>query len=650
MWAMFAFSALGCHGAREPAPTPDPSTIAFVGVDVVPMDREGVLRAQTVIVRKETIVAMGPTVAVPPGARVIDGHGKFLVPGLADMHAHLLRESDLLLYLARGVTTVRNMWGAPVHLAWRDRIAHGQLLGPTIHTAGPIVDGDPPVHDGSLVVRDAASADAAIALHRKLGYDFVKVYSNLPLPAFERLVVAAESARLTVVGHVPRPVGFERAIDAGQRSVEHLTAFSEALQKADSPVAGKFDRASRAKKLDYVDEAKIPLLAKHIHDRGAFICPTRVVMAGDESPASLETRLARPEMKYVGAFDRVILESEVHRSPERVAEGARSLAFADRMIAALHEAEARIVVGTDTGNPFVIPGFSVHEELALLVHDGLSPYEALAAGTRAAAELLGKDDFGAIAVGKRADLLLVDGDPLTDVRALDRIDAVVARGRFLGKSELATLLSRAEALARDHDPFAGAKPLDEHPDFAATFAITFRGAAFGAERVSVSKGTIRSQSFDPHSGQSNAVEMADDRVTVDSDGPMGRGHAVLTRAGGKAVVDATLLPGSENRLEIAVDPDAFLDASGFLASRFALLPKLRDLAVGASVEVREAELSAGSSLELPTRTLVVRRVEWRRFEIARGDEKPAILTVDERGYPIAYEVRAFGDVVRFERR
>jgi imidazolonepropionase-like amidohydrolase len=648
-----AIALFACRNTPEPARPPlDPDTLAFVDVNVVPLDREGVLAGQTVIVRKDTIAAVGPSssVPVPPGARVIDGRGKFLLPGLADMHAHLLREADLLLYLARGVTTVRNMWGAPMHVAWRDRVAHGELLGPTIHTAGPIVDGDPPVHDGSLVVRDEASADRAIALHSKLGYDFVKVYSNLSSPAFERLTAAAKSAGVRVVGHVPRSVGLERAIDGGLSSVEHLSAFSEALQTADSPVAGKFDRASRAQKLDHIDDAKIPPLVKHLHDRGAFVCPTRVVMAGDEPKAALTERLARPETRYVGAFDRVIWQGEIDRAPEQLALDARSLAFADRMIAALHEGKADLLVGTDTANPFVVPGFSVHEELAMLVRDGLSPYDALTAATRNAARFLGTSS-GVVAPGMRADLLLLEGNPLTDIRATAQIDSVIVRGRLLDERAIATLLARAERLVGDRDPFAGAPPLFPASEFAATFAITFRSAPFGAERVALSNGVLRAESFDPHSGQTTKAEIAKTRLLLESEGPMGRGRALLDRDGAKVHAAGTLLPGSDATLDAEIG-SAVLDASGLLASRFVLLPELGKLALGESIEVREAELSLGSSLALPLHTLVVRRIACneRCFEIVEGKSPPALLAIDARGFPISYEVRAFGDVVRFERR
>src|SRR5678816_1133295 len=186
--AAAAAASLDCarSAAPEPAHAPGEPAVAFVGVTVLPLDTGAGLPDHTVIVRGERIERVGPraSVAVPPDAQVIDGRGRTLMPGLMDMHVHLNRTEDLAILLALGVTTVRNMWGAPIHLEWRDRVARGELPGPTIYTAGPIVDGEHPAHPGSLIVRSEADADRAIALHRRLGYDLVKVYSRLTPPVF----------------------------------------------------------------------------------------------------------------------------------------------------------------------------------------------------------------------------------------------------------------------------------------------------------------------------------------------------------------------------------------------------------------------------------------------------------------------------------
>ena len=666
-----ALSIASCAPAPSPAAAPlaDEGTLAFVDVNVVPLDTERVLGGQTVVVRGGTIVAVGPSaeVTVPAHARRLDGRGKYLMPGLADMHTHLVREEDLSLYVARGVTTVRNMWGAPVHLAWRERIARGTLVGPTIFTAGPIVDGEDPTHDASLVVRNAQEAKDAIALHQRAGYDFVKVYSGLSLPAFEALSAAAKSAGLPVVGHVPRPVGLGRAIDDGQRSIEHLGAFSEALQRDDSPVAGKFDAASRARKLDFIDDAKVTPLVSHIRQSGAWVCPTRVVWSSNESPEALRQRLARPETKYVGRFDLAIWEGELDRRPDQIAADARTNAFGDRMIEALHDGHVSLLVGTDPVNPFVIPGFSVHEELALLVRAGLSPYEALSAATRRAAEFLGKNDFGTIAVGKRADLVLVGGNPLVDVREAARIAGVVVRGRWFGQPELTALLATVADFARgNQDPFAKAPPLvvEGPTEFSGTFRITWKDVAFGAERVVVARSAtgervIHAQGFDPHSGQRSTMHLwpgndeRGQRLSVESDGAMGRGHAELTRDATGIHVRAVLLPGVGASLDAPLETTATLAAHELFASRFVLLPRLAKLAVGESLEVPGSELSVGSTIEVPMKKWSVKRIAdastSRRFEIAEGKRPPMVLTLDARGWPVRYEQDIFGAKLRFER-
>jgi imidazolonepropionase-like amidohydrolase len=670
--AALAFSVVAaCAHAPSPAPSPpaEERTIAFVDVNVLPLDGERVVGGQTVLVRAGTIVAFGPSssVAVPARAQVVEGRGKYLMPGLADMHAHLIREEDLLLYVARGVTTVRNMWGAPVHLAWRERIARGGLVGPTIVTAGPIVDGENPTHDGSLVVRNAQEAQEAVALHQRAGYDFVKIYSDLPLPAFEALVAAARSAGLPVAGHVPRPVGMARAALGGQRSIEHLSAFSEAIQKDDSPVLGKFDRASRARKLDFIDEGRIAPLVDQIRASGAWVCPTRVVWSVNDSPAAMKQRLARPEMKYVGRFDVAIWESELDRSAEQVAADARGNAFGDRILEALHRGHANLLVGTDTANPFVVPGYSVHEELALFVRAGLTPYEALSAATRRAAEFLGQNDVGTIAVGKRADLLLLEGNPLVDVRETERIAGVMARGRWLGKPDLAALLATVEDFARGtKDPFANvpAPVVEGQTELTATYRITWKDVTFGAERVVVATNqagerVIHAQSFDPHAGQRGVLHLwtgpdgRGQRVSLESDGPSGRGHAELTRDAGTAHVRAVLLPGADARLDAPLEPTAMLSAHEFFAPRFLLLPALAKLAVGASLDVHEGVLSIGSAIELPMKTLAIKRIAdattTRRFEIAEGKRPPMVLSVDASGWPVRYEQEVFGAKLRFQR-
>src|SRR4051812_34075948 len=219
---LLALGLLACtHAPSSPLPAEEGSgEVAFVGVTVVPMDTERRVPDQTVVVRHGRIAEIGPssTVQVPAGALRIDGQGRFLMPGLADMHVHLYTRDDLLLFLANGVTFVRNMWGAPYDLVWRARIEQGSLLGPTIYTAGPLLDGSPPIWNGSVVVETAADAERVVTGQKKAGYDFIKVYKKLLPEAYDAIAATAKREGMTFGGHVPAAVGLEHALAAGQRS------------------------------------------------------------------------------------------------------------------------------------------------------------------------------------------------------------------------------------------------------------------------------------------------------------------------------------------------------------------------------------------------------------------------------------------------
>lgn len=215
------------------------------------------LTDQVVVVRGDRISFIGPASEMPnlESLQIVNARGKVLMPGLADMHAHLQREEDLAVYLARGVTLVRNMWGTPIHLDWRARVEDGTLVGPHVVTAGPILDGEDVVHDGSFVVRSPADAARAIAVQKALGYDFVKVYSRLSPAAHAHIVESAHESGLRVAGHVPRSVGLDGVFAAKQDVVEHFGGFVDALQKEGSDLRGRFDRASMSKKIDHVSGA-----------------------------------------------------------------------------------------------------------------------------------------------------------------------------------------------------------------------------------------------------------------------------------------------------------------------------------------------------------------------------------------------------------
>ncbi|HKE00502.1 MAG TPA: amidohydrolase family protein [Planctomycetota bacterium] len=441
--------------AGAPAPAA-PRAVAIVDVTVVPMDRERALEHQTVVVRGGRIARVDAASAIPLGDDVerVDGRGKFLMPGLADMHVHTWSADDFPLFLANGVTTVRNMFGAPVHLDWRRRVAEGELLGPTIVTAGPIVDGKPPVWPGSAVVESADQADAVVAEQKEAGYDFVKVYSKLTKPAYDAILAAAKKRGIPVDGHVPDAVGLDAAFASGQRSFEHLMLYGTASASTHAASATSPPFVLDLYAWSRFDPAKAADAAKRTAAAGVWSCPTLIVMERWVSPEAGAKFLEAPEMRYVSPFLRgfwtqLTGKRSSSSNPDLVDAVRRGDAPRQKMTKALRDAGARLILGTDTGNPYVVSGFAVHQELRLLVGAGLTPFEALRAATAAPAEMLGTPaEFGTVAAGARADLVLLDANPLADVANAKAIAGVMARGRWLPRAELqATLDALAERYA-----------------------------------------------------------------------------------------------------------------------------------------------------------------------------------------------------------
>jgi imidazolonepropionase-like amidohydrolase len=444
-----ALLALGAAAPAATRPAEDPRPVAFVGVAVVTTDpARGLLDDHTVLVRDGRIEAVGPAgdVALAEDVLVVDGRGRFLTAGLADMHVHTWEPDQLLLFVASGVTTVRNMFGAPLTLRWREEIERGELVGPNLVSAGPIVDGKPPVWPGSSVVETAEDAQRVVAEQVDAGYDFIKVYARLTPDAYDAVLAAARARDIPVHGHVPAAVGLERVLASGQRSIEHLDACEGPLECDDSPLRGKADFVSRFSAWQHVDPERFPILADALREAGVWSCPTEIVMQRWLAAEESEPELERPALRWVAPSTVRIWTSmsalRNDRAEEVRAGSPNRLAF----VAALHAEGARLLVGTDTGNPWVVPGFALHEELANFVAAGIPPADVLRIATADAAEFLGQaDEFGGVAPGLRADLVLVDGDPREDLAALARPAGVMVRGRWYDRAELERRLAELAA-------------------------------------------------------------------------------------------------------------------------------------------------------------------------------------------------------------
>lgn len=557
----------GC--AHSPAATssenPAAGDTVFTETTVIPMDGDAPRRLvrHDVLVHAGRIAALGPSgqVAIPPGARRIDGRGKYLLPGLADMHVHASDTATLKLFLAYGVTTVRNMWGTPAHLRWRDQVARGTILGPTIYTAGPLVDGPGAVWNGTYAIETAEQADAVVARQKRAGYDFIKVYARLSPPVYDAVVTAARRHGLPVAGHVPAEVGLEHVLAQRQDTIEHLDGMLKLVQTDDSPARDKKGLEAYKATLEHVDPAKVTALAQKIAASGVWSCPTLIVHQRFVPLAQATQWWNAPEMRYVPPILRASWDpARDHRTrslPEEFWQLRRKEAELKlALVRALHAAGARLLLGTDEANPFVAPGSAVVLELENLVAAGLSPFQALRAATGDAARAMhAEGEFGTIAVGRRADLVLVDSDPLESVSHVARPTGVMARGRYLSAADIHQMLEElAASYVPRPDRFAGRPALakEGEREFAATYALDLGGMVFGNERVAVDrlKDGRRVLHGQVVTDDPDGLFLTQ-RVELDAAGaplaialhaarPEGTVHAVLTREGAEAHLVAEL--------------------------------------------------------------------------------------------------------------
>lgn len=386
-------------------------------------------------------------------ATILDLGGKFVLPGLWDMHLHPDSVSDLQQLVANGVTAGRIMWGRPRHLAWRGAIALGDMIGPRLFIAGPINEGRPPPEMASVIdtadgrrlldTRDQAVAEARA--EKAAGFDYIKVYNNLPAEAYAGLVAEGDRLGMPIVGHVPFEVGLGGVLDARQKSVEHLRGYVEPLVPAGAPVQPGLDLRSRTLAWEYADLEKLSPLIAASKAAEVYETPTLATRIFTAPTVEVTRYLASPVAIYMAASDRADLKDRKrikwlsNFSEADWASAARGHAKQDAVIVAMQQAGIPILAGTDTG-PW---GFTLHFELARLVAAGLTSREALAAATINAARFAGvADRAGKIAPGYEADLLILDANPLEDIDNTKRIFGVVTRGRYLDRAALDALLAK----------------------------------------------------------------------------------------------------------------------------------------------------------------------------------------------------------------
>lgn len=416
--ALFAPSCLAQSRTRE---------VAFVNVNVVPVTSGRVLTGQTVLVTGDRIVYVGPSAKakVPQGALIIDGAGKYLMPGLAEMHGHIpppdapqdYIESVLFLYVANGITTVRGMQGAPGQLELRARAARGELLAPTLYLAGPPFSGNS--------INSPEQAIERVREQQRAGWDLLKVLPGLTREEYDAMAKTAREAGIRFAGHVPAEVGLLHALEMKQDTIDHVDGYIEYLKAEAGPV----------------NEAQLSAVVRRTKESGTWIVPTMAVWETLIGATGVEKLMTYPELKYMPPRQ-VENWEQSHRSrlgdPQFDRKKAEAIAANRKSILkALHRGGVPILLGSDAPQQYSVPGFSIHREMSLMQESGMTPFEIITSGTKNVGDYYkDKDKFGTVEVGRRADLILIDGDPLKDISNVSKRVGVMVRGRWVPEDEI----------------------------------------------------------------------------------------------------------------------------------------------------------------------------------------------------------------------
>lgn len=474
--SLFLFLSFYLHGQN--GPRRKPNILVLTHAVVIDATGASVKRDYTVVITGDRITAMGDTAKarVPPGAQVVDATGKFLIPGLWDMHVHPSGKEYLPVFLANGVTGIRIMWGDREDYEWRKEILAGELSGPRMVIASPIVDGPKPYWRGSISVSSEAQARQVVDKVKEDGADFVKVYQFLPRDLYFAIADEAKKQRIPFAGHVPIDVSAVEASNAGQKSFEHLVGILPACsthaddllkgQQADlvqdlAAVKPKFwgthATQSREMMLDSYSAQQAGALFAVFKHNGTWQVPTLTLLHmfayGDDPSFLKDARLKYVPVRTRTSWDPAAVDGK--RTPEDFAYMKKEFQKDLEVVGAMQKSGVGILAGTDAGNPFCFPGFSLHDELGFLVQAGLSPMQALQTATINPARFLGQEkDLGTVETGKLADLVLLDANPLDEIGNTKKIAAVVSDGKLFSRAALDAMLEQVEALA-------GRKPIGD---------------------------------------------------------------------------------------------------------------------------------------------------------------------------------------------
>lgn len=443
--------SLGYWGTEKTGPAgehPDnlknDHTTVFVNVNLIPMDSERILSNQDVIVQGDRILSIAPTASetYPAEARIIEGEGRYLMPGLAEMHGHVpptdppanfpsyyndkYVEHTLFLYVAAGVTTVRGMLGYENQLTLKERVKSGELTGPNLYLAGPSFNG------GS--VSSPEQARDKVLKQVSEGWDLLKIHPGLTLAEYDAMAITAKQAGIGFGGHVPQEVGIVHALQAGQETMDHIDGYFTYISS--------FEEQEWEERMQYI--------VSMTREEGAWIVPTQALWATIIGAGDYKAMMQYDELKYIPKAVRQnyenFVETNIRNNPDlNPEEAAKEGLWRQKILAEMHRQDVKILMGTDAPQLFSVPGFSIHRELPFMEDAGMSPYDIIRTGTKMVGDYFeDQDDFGILAEGMRADMILLEGNPLEDLSHIQKHAGVMVSGRWLSREDIDRRLSEIE--------------------------------------------------------------------------------------------------------------------------------------------------------------------------------------------------------------
>lgn len=425
--------------------------IVFQSVNVIPMDKEEVLQNQTVIIKNGKITAIGDAASIKYSrtAQLVDGKGKYLMPGLAEMHAHVPPNDDvnaqkevLMLFALHGITTIRGMLGHPTHLDLRNKVKSGEIMGPVFYTSGPSFSGNSTKTPEEVIQR--------VREQKKAGYDFLKIHPGLTKETFAALEKTAKEENIPFAGHVSFDVGVWSSIAAGYQTIDHLDGFVDGLAPGRENMTEKEIGFFGVHTTRKADMNKIPALMKELKEHNVWVVPTQALAERWMTSArTAESFRAEPEMKYMDATtlnNWTKAKTGMRNDPAYdSAETAEYIQLRRKLIYECNKTGVGLLLGCDAPQVFNVPGPATHHELRYLVDAGLTPYEALKTGTINVAAFYKKDgSTGVVKKGAVSDLILLSANPLEDINNTTKIEGVMLGKNWLPKSYLEQSLKKLQ--------------------------------------------------------------------------------------------------------------------------------------------------------------------------------------------------------------